>query len=125
MDWFDKFCLGKYVNRPQEQIIIDLIELNENGKQQRFKSALFSMMLSYIDYLETDEPGAATCNLMPNVCSNWYSKWDVTPHARLLYTLIWKYCAICAKATQTFRRSCGCFGNPLRVRSRHVTRKNM
>jgi len=60
MDWFDKFCLGKYENCPQEKIITDLIKLNENGKQQRFKSALFSMMQSYIDYLGTNEHGPDT-----------------------------------------------------------------
>ena len=52
LDWFDKFCLGKYENRSQEQIIIDLVSLNEDGKQQKFKSALFSMLQAYIDYLE-------------------------------------------------------------------------
>ena len=43
LDWFDKFCLGKYENRHQEQIITYLVNLNEDGKQQKFKSALFSI----------------------------------------------------------------------------------
>lgn len=29
MDWFDKFCIGNYENRPQEQITVDLIKINE------------------------------------------------------------------------------------------------
>lgn len=74
IDWFDKFCIGRFDGKNEKTILTDLLELKFKD-QQKFTKNVFGVLQDFVNYLSANGQDPATIRVNFNLAKNylnWY-----------------------------------------------------
>lgn len=74
IDWFDKFCIGRFDGKTEKLILTDLLKLKYENPQ-RFTKNIFDLLQDFVNYLFTNGQDPSTVRVNFNLVKNylnWY-----------------------------------------------------